>query len=141
MPRKKSKSRIYTRNQGGKLRYYGDFRDFADVGGGREALKVQGATLATEDPQVAEKLAGDRLSELQRARRTRGVHGLEAERTLEEFAAHHLVLKAKSHRFTAGWLGETEKRLGSAIAFFGAERANHPAPPERAQQPVQACPE
>ena len=32
-----AKSRIYKRTRNGVTRYYGDFRDYADVGGRREA--------------------------------------------------------------------------------------------------------
>ena len=37
MPRKRI-TRVFWRAQGGARRAYGDFRDFADVGGGKEAL-------------------------------------------------------------------------------------------------------
>ena len=50
-----SKSRIYWRNR----KAYGDFRDFADVGGKREALKPVGMRVPTTDPDVAAKLGVD----------------------------------------------------------------------------------
>ena len=120
MTRKKTKSRIYWRDQGGTRRAYGDFRDFADVGGGREALTATGEKMATADPQVAEKLAADRITALQKRRRTRGIHGTD-ERGLYEFAAHHLAQKAKSGRVTPRWIGEMEQRLETAMRFFGVE--------------------
>ena len=45
-----------------KPRAYGDFRD---VGGGLEPLIVPGDHCATMDPRIAEKLAADRLLELE----------------------------------------------------------------------------
>ncbi len=52
----KARSRIYWRNQGSERSAYGDFRDFADVGGKREALIPRGAKTATGDPVIAEAL-------------------------------------------------------------------------------------
>ena len=54
----KPRSRIYWRS--GKA--YGDFRDFADVGGRREALKPAGMRVPTTDPDVAAKLSTDRVA-------------------------------------------------------------------------------
>src|SRR5205823_5890510 len=44
--------------------YRADFRAFADVGGGREALKAPGAPWATTDPVEAEALARRRIDDL-----------------------------------------------------------------------------
>ena len=74
MPR--LKSRVYARRRGREVRYYAEFRDYADVGGGREALIPPGDKLATTDPVIAEKLAGDRLRELQEAKRNRVLLGV-----------------------------------------------------------------
>ena len=117
----KRKSRIYTRVRGGEARYYGDFRDFADVGGGQEALKPKGATTATTDADLAASLASDRVRELERLRRNKNILGIEKEASLEAFAAHHLIEKSKEAKVTEGWLGETQKRLAKAVAYFGAE--------------------
>ena len=38
--------KLYTRNQGGNLRYYADLRD---IGGGQAALKAPGSSRATTD--------------------------------------------------------------------------------------------
>lgn len=46
--------RIYWRDQGGERRAYADFRDYADVGGGREALTPKREKRATTDPDVAQ---------------------------------------------------------------------------------------
>ena len=63
--------RIYWRERGGEKRAYGDFRDYRDVGGGREALIPPGEPQATFDSVVAEKLIADRLKELQERVRPR----------------------------------------------------------------------
>lgn len=122
MGRRKGSNRIYWRERGGESRAYGDFRDFSDVGGGREALKVQGAKKATTDPEVAEKLAGDRVDELRKKRRRKALHGIVEEKDLKEFASHHLVEKAKSGNSTDRWLQVVEGHLAEAVDFFGAER-------------------
>ncbi|MGH7564031.1 MAG: tyrosine-type recombinase/integrase [Gemmatimonadota bacterium] len=121
MARTRKKARIYWRERGGVRRAYGDFRDFADVGGKREALIPRGMTVATDDPAVAEKLVDERLEELQGRRRYRGLYGT-TPATLEEFAAHHLDEKAKAGVVTDRWLVAAERQLRSAIEFFGADR-------------------
>jgi len=114
----KGRSRIYWRNQGGNRRAYADFRDFADVGGKREALICTGTKTAALDPLIAEKLVSERLIELQTRRRNKTVLGLEAQATLAEFAAHHLVEKQRSGRFTVQWLETVQLHLEAAIQFF-----------------------
>jgi hypothetical protein len=42
--------RVYFRERGRARRYYGDFRDYADVGGSQEALIPPGTKRATMDP-------------------------------------------------------------------------------------------
>jgi hypothetical protein len=59
--KKKGTTRLYVRDQGGSKRFYGDFRDFADVGGRREALIPVGGELATSDEQLAQILLSERL--------------------------------------------------------------------------------
>lgn len=115
---RKPKSRIYRRYRGGADRYYADFRD---VGGKREALIVAGERRATTDPTIAEKLAADRLTELVTARRDRAFGKQEAT-TLATFAAHHLVQKAKSGKYSETWLSTSERMLRVAATFFGADR-------------------
>jgi integrase len=120
MPQKstKGRSRIYWREQGGERRAYADFRDFGDVGGRREALVAGGTKTATTDPLVAEKLASERLVELQNRRRNKVILGLEQQATLAAFAAHHLVEKQRSGRFTIQWLEAVQMHLEAAIEFF-----------------------
>lgn len=119
MARKSKGPKLYTRQQGGQARFYADLRP---VGGGREALIPKGETLATTDAVIAQTLLAARLGELEEQKRTKHVLGLSRRAGLQEFAATHLVLKAKSGRVTDQWLATTEKQLGAAVEFFGAER-------------------
>lgn len=116
---KKSKTRIYWR--GGRA--YGDFRDFADVGGGQERLVVPGARMATTDPDVAAALMVTRLKELE-AKRTKRDRGEAEERRVQlaEYAAEHLEEKARAGKVTEGWLSLSEDRLQAAVDHFGAGR-------------------
>lgn len=119
MPRKSKGPHLFTRSQGGQLRYYADLRP---IGGGREALIVKGETQATTDPLVAQALLTDRIREIEARKRNRVLLGIEQEATLEAFASHHLVLKAESGKVTETWLAATERMLGRAVEFFGADR-------------------
>ncbi|MEE9246711.1 MAG: hypothetical protein V3U63_10985, partial [Gemmatimonadota bacterium] len=118
MPRNR-KSRIYWRDQGGARRAYADFRDYADAGGGREALIPSGEKHATTDPDVAQKLVVERLKELGDGRRNKVLLGLERPARLQEFAAHHLIAKVRSGRVTESWLAQSEYQLREALRFFG----------------------
>src|SRR3989442_6675320 len=125
MKRRMARSRVYWRERGGIGRAYGDFRDYADLGGGHEALVVPGEPLATADPHAAEVLAARRLEQLDalRARRQAGaIHQLPKEATLQAFAREHLVKKASAGKVTPRWLAENEHFLERAVAFFGARR-------------------
>ncbi len=122
MSRQRKKSRIYWRERGGTRRAYADLRDYADVGGGREALVSEGENLATADETTAQVLLARRLEQLDGTRRGRALHGETQQLTLADFAASHLVAKAESQKFTEHWLEVTETCLDRAIDFFGAER-------------------
>ena len=117
------RSRVYWRERGGDRRAYGDFRDFSDVGGGREPLVAAGQKLATTDPDVAASLLGDRLKELEARRRGHVFGGTGRGASLSCFAAEHLVAKAKAGKVTDRWLASTELHLRRAVAQFGAARA------------------
>jgi integrase len=119
---KRQNGRVYWRERGGVARAYADFRDFRDVGGGREALIAPGEKVATDDSDVADKLVADRLKVLHESRRNRTLLGVEGQASLSEYASHHLVEKARAGRVTRAWLDETEKRLEVAVEFFGADR-------------------
>jgi integrase len=119
------RQRIYWRERGGARRAYADFRDFADVGGSREALVVSGEQRATADRRTAEVLAAKRLNELDalRARRRAGVlHQLPKQVTLATFASEHLVKKAEAGKVTPRWLMENQHFLSRAAAYLGAKR-------------------
>ncbi|HEY8376943.1 MAG TPA: tyrosine-type recombinase/integrase [Nannocystis sp.] len=115
---RRRKSRIYTRNQGGTVRYYADFRDFADVGGRQEALIPPGERRATDDPDIAAALAAKRLQELQAKRQNRALLGITKEATFGAYAAYHLVEKKKAGRVTDYWLAQQQSYLDRAIRFF-----------------------
>jgi len=114
-----TKSRLYLRGN----RWWADLRAFSDVGGKREPLVAPGESRATTDREVAEVLFGDRIRELYERRKNRTILGIEDDATLAEYASHHLVLKAKSGKFTEKWLQESEHRLRRAVEFFGADRS------------------
>lgn len=103
-------------------RAYGDFRDFRDVGGGLEALIPPSERRATTDHQIAEKLALDRLRELQDAKRNRVIRGISRTARLGEFAAEHLEAKARTEDVTWSWLDQAERHLRTAVDFFGDDR-------------------
>lgn len=121
MPRK-PKQRIYVRDRSGTPRYYGDFRDYSDVGGGQEALIPDDMNRATSDAEVAEMLASDRLEELRELRRrqhlTPDVRQLQP---LEGFGSWFLKQKAKAG-LSEKYLVSVEKHLERAVAFFGKDR-------------------
>jgi len=125
MSRNLKRGRVFWREQGGARRAYGDFRDYADVGGKREALLVPRDRLATSDANLAEVLAAKRLAELNRLRAQRqagAVHDLPKRTTLPAFAREHLIAKAKAGKTTEDWVAETEHCLARAIEHFGSER-------------------
>ena len=75
-------------------------------------------------PDVATRLAGQRLQELETARRRRAFHdGRAVETQLGAFARLHLIAKKKSgkvHRHSGS--RSAELFLNRAVAYFGAER-------------------
>jgi integrase len=101
-------------------RAYGDFRDYSDVGGKREALTPAGEHFATTDGDVAQALVTERIKQLDALRRGRALHGLAGQATLEAFASLHLVAKAKSGKVTDDYLEECEAQLARAAEHFGA---------------------
>ena len=118
----KTRTQIYWRERGGGVRRgYADLREYADVGGRREPLVAPGEKLATADMATAQVLLARRLEQLDALRRGRALHGLAGQATLAAFAQAHLVAKAESQKFTEQWLAATEKCLGRAIEFFGAD--------------------
>ena len=122
MAKRRVKDRLYWREQGGERRAYGDFRDYADLGGRQEALIAPGEKRATMDSDVAQKLISDRLLALDARRRGRQLHGRVEGTRLGAYAAEHLVKKAKAGKVTPDWLAMHELFLTRAVSCFGAER-------------------
>ncbi len=122
MPRKRT-SRIYARTRGDTTRFYGDFRDYSDVGGRLEALVAPGEHSATTDKDIAGELATQRVRELEAKRRGKTLIGTLRSETLGAFAATHLKNKAEGIRrgkITKSWVENVELHLEDAIDFFGA---------------------
>ena len=118
MTPRKRRGRIYWR--GGRA--WGDFRDYADAGGGREPLVPPDQKLATTDPDSAETIAVARLAELKALRRRREERGGADAPQLAVFARDHLLAKKKAGKVTDGWLAATEGFLRRAVTFFGSDR-------------------
>jgi integrase len=116
---KKKTSRVYWRDQGGVRRAYIDLRD---LGGGREALKVNGEKRGTTDADIAAELAARRVKELETQKRRKVILGVERVEGLKSFAAQHLLQKAKGGKVTTQWLEAVEFYLQGAISFFGPDR-------------------
>jgi integrase len=108
-------SRIYWRNQGGKLRAYADLRD---LGGGQVALIPKGEKRAATDPVIAEELLRQRLNDLAEKRRSRVLLGIDPDAELASYAIRHLQLKAESGEYSDRWLVISKKHLDRAVAFF-----------------------
>ena len=62
--------RVFIRDQGGVVRFYGDFRDYGDVGGKVEALIPANAKRATTDEKLAQLITAARIADLGRYRGT-----------------------------------------------------------------------
>jgi integrase len=118
----KKKSRLKTRRSGPETRYYGDFRDFAAVGGGYEALIPPGATRGTTDPDLAVRILAERLQALEDLREARQKGGVASPRLLEVAVADYLEDRARPDMTKSEILTLTniEGRLRHAIEFFGA---------------------
>jgi integrase len=116
MPRKRQ-TRLYTK----RGRYYADFRDYADVGGGKEALIPAGERWATTDKQQARAIAKDRLGELDALRRAGG-HDASVDLTrLGDFVDHFMVRRASRPDASEPRLKQLAQRLEYAVDFFGAD--------------------
>lgn len=97
---------------------YADLRDFADVGGGLEALKAPRERYATTDEDEASQLLAKRLEQLEEARRGRRPDGRE-DRRLAEYAKRHLKLKEGNRR--ASSIRRNDVALRRVLAFFGED--------------------
>lgn len=107
-------------------RYYADVREFAAVldhgeKSGRIALRAKGEKLATTDYEVAQVLFGRLLEQLRERTRTQVATGRWKPTPLKQYAARHLVEKAKAGKSVERWLQSVERHLNEAVAFFGAD--------------------
>jgi len=127
-PGAKPHPRITWRSQGGQLRAYAYLKD---LGGGREALIVDGENYGTTDPVIAETLLARRMAELLEQRRTKVLLRLDPDADLATFCIYHLEEKDEEYRersreeedferstWADQWLGISEKYLTRAVAFF-----------------------
>lgn len=96
-------------------RWYGDFRDYADVGGGQEALIPDGETTATKDESVAEQILARRLIELENRRQGDSQAGP----TLESYMERHLEVKAGYRR--PATVKRDRTSLERVLEFFGQD--------------------
>jgi integrase len=111
----RKRDRLYWRDG----RAWGDFRDYADVGGRREALKAPGTGQASSDEDLARVLIGRRLEALDGKRRGRVLHGERKDGTLASVARLDLIAKADSKQFTETHLAAVDARLRVVLAFLG----------------------
>ena len=103
-------------------RAYGDFREYVDMGGSREALALAGSTWGTKDPETADALFIERLAELQEKRRGRAGVARPRSTTLAELVQKHLIKKIKAGGTSRTHMNDLEHRLGVALEFFGRDR-------------------
>jgi integrase len=125
MPKRRSvQARLYPRHRSdGPPRWWGDFREFADVGGKREPLILAGETRATTDEAQAHELFARRLQELQEAQANAApAPPLRARPTLGQAVAEYLELRERESTVTPAWVAAARGFLGRAVAFFGADR-------------------
>jgi integrase len=117
MPRKRQQ-RLYTK----RGRYYGDFRDFKDVGGRKEALISTGERFATADKRRARAIARERLRELKALRRAGPCDATLDLTRLGDLVDHYLLHQARRPDVDVARLKQLAQRLEYAVQFFGADR-------------------
>jgi integrase len=100
-------------------RAYADFRDYADVGGKREALVAEGYPSATSDPDVALALLATRLRDLDARRRGLILHGDRPQSTLYALAALDLRSKVEAGRLSRSYAATREQQLTTVFAILG----------------------
>lgn len=101
--------------------YRADFRAFADVGGGREALKPAGASWATTDPVEGEALAKRRIDDLLARRQARRDGRPLEDPRLADFAEAHLARKAARPRIAASTVARDRLGLTNLVTFSGGK--------------------
>ena len=124
MPKKRT-TRVFWRanNKAGERRAYGDFRDYADAGGRKEALIPPGARTPTTDPDVAAALAVRRVKEFEQARKDGVILGVKRRVCLGEYSMEHLAQKEKARKkVRPKTIQEARCRLKRAVKFLGFDR-------------------
>lgn len=101
-------------------RFYGDFRAYADVGGGQEALVPEGERYATKDHRIAKRLGKGRLAELRRLRKAGHADRDDDLRKLGSFVDYRLEQEARRKGADPAHLAQLEQRLEVAVEYFGA---------------------
>jgi integrase len=107
-------ARLYSRAD----RWWGDFREFAQVGGAREPLIPPGQSRATPERNLAAQLFAARLRELEAARDNVS-RGRAPEMRLGDFSREHLAAKREAGQVTPEWLEAQAVFLERAVSFFG----------------------
>lgn len=115
---KRKSSRLYWRDGRG---WYADLREFADVGGKREAMKAKGSRRATEDTDQANQLLTARLNELTDLRKNWGQPKPEpGDVLLVEYARHHLDMKhAEGDR--PATVDRNERAIRTVVGYWGPD--------------------
>jgi integrase len=114
MPRRRrDRDRVYYRDDRG---YYADFRDYADVGGKREAMIDPRTGRTTHDPDVADSVFNTRF-ELLKALRENGNQEVVEDPGLVDYIRRHLELKA-GYR-AARTVERDAQALNRVVAWFG----------------------
>lgn len=113
--RRRPTGRLYFRAGRG---WYADLRDYADVGGGLEAMKPAGARHATQDQDEALRLLAARLAELDAQRRA-GLGAPARDPRLVDYARHHLERKAGYRRRST--VARDAQALERVVGFLGRE--------------------
>lgn len=106
---------IRWRNQGGKLRAYADLRS---LGGGQPALIPPGEKRATTDPEIAEELLHQRVTELTERQARKVLAAVDPGPDLVDFANYHLKKQTASDAHDTEWLMDSEAYLVLAVDYF-----------------------
>ena len=117
MPKKRS-GYLIRRNQGGAVRFYGDFRPWTDVGGRVEALIQKGTSYATTDETVAHLIVAERIKELEERRIRKQMRLPESDTFFAPYCLYHLKQKRLSGKVSGQWLEAAAGHLEAAITFL-----------------------
>lgn len=107
--------RIRWRNQGGKLRAYAELRS---VGGGQPALIAPGEKRATTDPEIAEILLYQHLTELRERTKKKALLAIDPGPDLVDVATHYLEQLTASKDYDTVTLADWEARLSRVVDYL-----------------------